>query len=171
MSGMYLAEKPKVTMKLEVTFPHTEGGPAKKFSVNRALKAKWSSDFRATTQEILDEIKNYKGSFIGDLIASVASLVKNEEAAQLPENKRSLEVDRWAAYLLENVVYTAIREGLHEDFIESHELPEWDGSANKIDGITPEELKNVDFDRVILLLVPKLRHALSLMVKNKKNEG
>jgi hypothetical protein len=171
MKNMYSAEKPKVTMKLEVSFPHTEGGPAKKFSVNRALKARWSSDFRTTTQEILEEIKNYKGSFIGDLIASMASLVKNDEAAQLPENKRSLEIDRWAAHLMENVVYSAVREGIHEDFIQSSELPEWDGSMTKIDQVTPEELKNVDFDRVVLLLTPKLKHALSLMTKNKKFEG
>lgn len=165
---MYLEEKPKVTMKLEVSFPHAEGGPAKKFSINRALKAKWSSDFRSTTQEILEEIKNYKGSFIGDLIAALSSLVKNDETILLPENKRSLDVDRWAAHLIENVVYTAVRERIHEDFIESHELPEWDGSMTKIDNITSEELKNVDFDRVVLLLTPKLKHALSLMVKNKK---
>jgi len=168
MKNMYSAEKPKVTMKLEVSFPNTEGGPTKKFSVNRALKARWSSDFRTTTQEILEEIKNYKGSFIGDLIASVASLVKNEEALQLPENKRSLEVDRWTAHLMENVVYAAVREGIHEDFVQSNELPEWDGSMTKIDQVTSEELKNVDFDRVILLLTPKLKHALSLMTKNKK---
>jgi len=161
-------EKPKVTMKFEVSFPDLEGGPAKKFCVNRTLGVRWVDDPRKVTNDILEEIRNYRGSFVGDLIASLAVLVVNEKSMNLPENKRSLEVDRWAAALVEKLLYSSVNDGLLDDVATSSEIPEWDGLFRSIEEVSPEELESVNMDRLLLLLAPKVKHIVSLAAKSIK---
>ena len=163
-------EKPKVVLKLEVVFPDLEGGPAKKFCVNRTLKARWTGNPQATTQAVLEEIKNYKGSFVGDMMVSLASLVANERAMNLPENKRSLDVDRWLSSIVEKLIYSSINEGVHEDLTDVFEIPEWDGLSRKIDEVTSSEVEKADADRVMLLIGPKVKHALLLLAKSMRNK-
>ncbi len=166
---MPVDEKPKIVLKLEVSVPNLEGGPAKKFSVNRTLRARWVGDPKEATQGVLEEIKNYKGSFVGDMMVSLSSLMMNENSVNLPENKRSLDVDRWTSSLLENTLYTAVREEIFKDYIEDFIIPEWDGSAKKIEAVTSSELEKVDMDRVMLILGPKIKHVISLISKELKN--
>ena len=166
-----MEEKPKVTMKFEVSIPDTEGGPAKKYVVNRTLKARWSDDPQSVTNSILEEIKNYKGSFVGDMVISLASLMKNEQFINLPENKRSLDIDKWFAVVVENMIYSVVRDGQYKELLQDFEIPEWDGTVKTIDDISSNELEKVDIDRVMLLLTPKVRHILSLAVKDRKNKN
>ena len=115
---------------------------------------------------ILSELKDYKGSYVGDMMVSLSSIVLNEEKMTLPENKRSLEVDRWAAALLEKIIYSSIQDKIHRDYLKDFSLQSWDGTSTEIDDVSPDELTHVDADRIALLLGPKLKHALELISKD-----
>jgi hypothetical protein len=162
---MAFFEKSKITLKLEVSLPSEDGGPSKKFSIDRTLRAKWSTQPPESLQLILDEIKNYKGSFLGDMFFSLMEVVSGEIQLDTPEQRREHEVTRWASHLLESMLVDGLHNGSHDDLLENHELPEWDGTSKKIQPITPQELRNVDADRLVTLLSPRLKHFLYLISK------
>ena len=157
-------------MKLEVSFPDNEGGPPKKFSINRTLRTKWSDSFQITFQDVVDEIKGYKGSFIGDMLISLSTLVKNENALKTPAGQRQFDVNKWASSLVEGMLYSAYHEELHHDMVENFEIVEWDGSTRKLQEVNPKELELVDLDKVMLLLAPKIKHMMTLLSKDMKKK-
>ena len=164
---MLFEEKPKITLKFEVNFPDLEGGPSRKFSVNKTLKARWSEDSNAVTLDILNEIKNYKGSFVGDMLASLKTIVKNERAVEDIEQHRKIEVSSWAACLIEKIIFHAIKEKIHENYLDN-ELEEWDGTFKEIEPVSTREISEVDIDKLMILLAPKLKHMLMIIAKNTK---
>lgn len=159
-------ERPKINLKLEVLLPDPDGGPPRKFCVSRPFKARWSSNPGETMVNILSELKDYKGSYVGDMMVSLSSIVLNEEKMTLPENKRSLEVDRWASSLLEKIIYSSIQDKIHRIFMKDFSLQDWDGTATEVEPVTPDELARVDADRIALLLGSKLKHALEIISKD-----
>ena len=159
-------ERPRINLKLEVLLPDPDGGPSKKFCVSRPFKARWSSNPGETMVNILSELKDYRGSYIGDMMVSLSSIVLNEEKMTLPENKRALEVDRWASSLLEKLIYSSIQDKIHRTFMKDFSLQDWDGTMTEVEPVTSEELKHVDADRISLLLGPKLKHALEIISKD-----
>ena len=162
---MPIEERPKLTLKLEVGLPDSSGGPIRKFSVNRALKARWSQNHQGVIQDLLEEIKNYRGSFIGDMVFSLAGLVQNEDTVQTDDQKRQLEVDKWSASMIENIIYSGVKDEIYKDAAAYNEVTEWDGSVREIEPILPSELESADIDRLMILLAPKIKHALYLISK------
>lgn len=162
---MSLSEKSKISIKLEVSLPDAHGGPSRKFCVDRSMRAKWSGHHAETLQRILEEIKNYKGSFLGDMFDSLVSVVEGEVQLNTPKQQREHEVTRWAACVLESIVADGIQNKDHDDLLEQFEIPEWDGTTKSIQAISPEELNNIDIDRLVTLLAPKLKHYLYIVSK------
>lgn len=165
-------EKPELKLKLELAVPDLdEGAPPKRFSVSRTLKARWSDDVEAVSTNILNEIKNYKGSFIGDTVLSLHALSKNDGAAIKEESSRKIDTAKYAASLIDSLIFAGIQDQLHLDLLEIQEIPEWDGTSRSIGPIKSEELKDVDIEKVMMLLAPKIKHALFLMSKDLKKSG
>lgn len=161
---------PKLNFKIELTFPSEDGSPPKKFVVNRPLKARWHKDIDKCLQDIQNEIKNYRGSFMGDLLISLSNIVESEDSFLSQQDERCLQVTRWAASIVDTLIFSSIRERLHEEIIGNFELQEWDGSMLKLESISSDDLKKVDMDKLMLLLTPKIKHAISLIFKEiKKN--
>lgn len=165
-------EKSKISIKLEALLPDPLGGPNRKFCIDRTMRAKWSDRREETLQHLLDEIKNYKGSFLGDMFDSLVSVVDGEVQLNTPKQQREHDVTRWAACMFESIIVDGIQNKEHESLFEQLELPEWDGTTKKIEAITPEELNSIDVDRLVTLLAPKLKHYLYIISKelNKNNE-
>jgi hypothetical protein len=163
-------EKPRITLKFEVNLPNNDGGPPHKFCVNRMLKARWCQDPQVVTLEILNEIKNYKGSFVGDMISSLAAIVSNENAIVGPEHQRTVDVSCWTSSLLEKLLFHAIKEKLYEEYLDN-EIEEWDGSCREIKSVEPDEIADVDVDKLLILMAPKLKHMLMIMSKNLKKRA
>jgi hypothetical protein len=162
-------ERPRIKMRFEVSIPDPEGGLPRKFSVGRDLKARWNDhDPDKVRLEILNEIKDYRGSFVGDLIATLNSLVKTENKPNEEEHIRTVDLARWGAAIIDTLVFFGIKDGLHKELLETQEVSEWDGSSKDISPVLPEELKNVDVDKLMLLLAPKMKHALYLISKDMK---
>lgn len=161
-------EKPELKLKLELAVPDLEGAPPKRFSVSRMLKAQWSDDVESVAFNILNEIKNYKGSFIGDTVLSLHALSKNDGVPIKQENSRGIDVARYAASLLDSLIFAGIQDQIHLELLQTQEISEWDGTTRDISSIKPEELKDVDIEKVMMLLAPKIKHALFLMSKDLK---
>jgi len=161
-------ESPKISIKLELTLPNGEG-PPKKFLVNRPLKSKWSGDHKRVSQEILEEIKTYSGSFVSDLTASLAAVVANENMINSRENKRSRDVEKWSVHLIESLLTASVKEKLFSELYEIFEVPEWDGTEKEIEAVDSKELSNVDSDRIAAMLAPRVKHILYLISKNMKS--
>lgn len=158
-------EKPSLKLKIELEIPNSAGGPSRKFMVSRALKAKWDENPQNVTKQILEEIKNYKGSFVGDLIKSLNSIFHSKDNLIREENTRENDVARWAAQLIDSIVFTSIDDDFCLEIMENESIPEWDGSIRELASVKSEELKNVDIEKVTLLLMPKIKHALVLLSK------
>lgn len=163
-------EKPKITLKFEVNLPNNEGGPPHKFCVSKMLKARWNKDPQVVTLEILNEIKNYKGSFVGDMIASLSTIISNESSVAGPEHQRTVDVSSWTSSLLEKLLFHAIKEKLYEEYLDN-EIEEWDGSCREIKTVEPDELTEVDVDKLLILMAPKLKHMLMIIAKNLKKRA
>jgi hypothetical protein len=161
-----MLEKPTLRLKLELDVPDPSGGPPQKYSVSRTLKAKWVEDPSLVTQAILNEIKDYKGSFIGDTVDALASIFTTKGKPIDEDSHRSLQVVKWAAGVVESMLFAGVAEEAHKEFVDDDELPEWDGSYKKIEPVTRKELKSVDVERVMILLAPKIKHALSLISRD-----
>jgi hypothetical protein len=159
---------PCVSLKLEVSFPNSDGSPPRKFSVDRRLKARWNDDPNVVTQQIYDEMKNYRGDFIGDLIQSMSMIVSSELDITSEEAQRDIEVCQWISSLIESMIYTGIREGIHKDLFEATEVIQWDGDVLKMNPIVCEEMRSVNVEKVLLLLAPKLKQLLYLISKDIK---
>lgn len=164
---MSIDEKPKLALKIEVNLPDSDGAPPKKFCVSRTLKARWNSDPKTVTSDILNEIKNYKGSFVGDMISSLAVITADEEAVVDPRHQRSIDVNIWTSSLIEKLLFHTIKEKLYEEYLEN-EIEEWDGSSREIKSIDPEEIASVDIEKLMILMAPKLKHMLMIISKNLK---
>lgn len=160
--------KSHISLKLEVVLPNQDGSPPKKFMVDRRLKAQWCEDPQKVAQQIADEIKNYKGDFIGDLTQSMSLIVTSEIDVDSPQNRRNVEVCQWLASLIDSIIYTGIREGIHKDLFDATEVVEWDGDVARIDPVNREEARNADMDKLLLLLLPRLKQALYLISKDMK---
>jgi len=163
-------ERPQIKLKIELSTPLPEGAPPRKFSVSRTLKAKWDEDPNTISKEILNEIKNYKGSFIGDIILSLHSLVKSDGQLFKEEGSRSIDIARYASALIDSLVFLGIKDKIHEELLENQEIPEWDGTQRDIGPINPDELKEADVEKIMTLLIPKIKHALFLISKDIKDE-
>lgn len=166
----HMDERPRINLRLEVSLPDMEGGPAKKFCVTRAFKSRWSNNAAETMANIIREIKDYKGSYIGDMMLSLSSIVQNEEKITLPENVRARQVEKWTAAILERLVYGGIQDKMHRENIEDFTVQQWDGEIDEIQEVTPDELSAIDIDKVLLLLGPKLKHAVALMSKDMRRQ-
>ncbi|MBM3194133.1 MAG: hypothetical protein FJZ60_00030 [Chlamydiae bacterium] len=166
---MSFLERPRLKLKIELEVPDLSGAPPRKFMVSRALKARWSQDSQQVSQDILDEIKNYKGSFIGDTIHSLTSLFKADGGPIKEDNSRSVDVARWASSIIETIIFSSIRDGAHEAFIEEAEIPEWDGTTRSIGPLQNVEIEEADIEKMMTLLAPKIKHALFLISKSVKN--
>lgn len=159
-------EKPVIRMKLEVEIPDLEGAPSRKFAVSRTLKAKWSGDPEEVASHVLNEIRDYKGSFLGDMMFSLCSLVKSKGGPIREESTRQIDVTRWAASLIDTLVFVSIKDEVHEGIIDTTEVVEWDGSSKDIGRVSQEEVNDVDMEKLLTLLSPKLKHALFLISKS-----
>lgn len=162
---MAMTEKPRLALQLELSIPDLDGGPPKKFQVTRCLKANWSTNPNEVMNSVHDEVRNYKGSFIGDMIISLTGLVKNRETVNDDSKIRGLEVDRWLSSLLVELIYSGVRDDIYEEKLDSFELDEWDGTVKKIEPVTPDEISSADIERILLLAAPKVKHALDLVGK------
>lgn len=166
---MSYLERPRLKLKIELEVPDLPGAPYRKFAVSRTLKAKWSSDSLQVSQEILNEIKNYKGSFIGDVIYSLNSLFQADGGPIKEDSSRSIDVARWASNVFDVAIFSSIKDGLHETFIEEAEIPEWDGTTKDIGPLQANEVNEADVEKIMTLLSPKIKHALFLISKSIEN--
>ena len=161
-----MQNKPKLTLKIELAIPNDGGAPAQKFAVNRPLKAKWHNDPQLTTEEVLNEIKNYRGSFIGDLVHSMSYIVQSEDKYRSAEQERDVDVTKWTAALIEALLYSGIYDGLCDEQIhDKAQIVEWDGDVRPIESITQHEVLNIDIDKLLILLAPKIKHVVQLIAK------
>lgn len=163
---MSYLERPRLKLKIELEVPDLPGAPHRKFAVSRTLKAKWSSDSHQVSQDILDEIKNYKGSFIGDIIYSLNSLFQADGGPIKEDSSRSTDIARWASNVFDSMIFSSVRDGLHEIFIEEAEIPEWDGTTKNVGPIQSKEINEADVEKIMTLLAPKIKHALFLISKS-----
>ena len=161
-------EKPALKLKLELEIPDFDGAPPRKFAVSRALKARWLENPDDVTSSILNEIKNYKGSFLGDIVYSLFSLVKADGGPIKQESSRNMDVTRWAANMIDSLVFLSVKEGMHNELVDNTEIPEWDGTSRKIEEISSDEINEVNIEKLLTLLSPKLKHALFLISKDMK---
>ena len=161
-----MIEIPKIKIILEVSLPDKDGGPPQRFSVTRALRAKWKENPQETSLEILEEIKNYKGSFIGDVVHCLNSLVRSEKRLVTKQQAKNLDVTKWVASMIEGIIYSAIKDGMHGPYLENLEVFDWDGSSRDIEEVSQEDVKNVDIEKLLILLSPKIKHALFLIGKD-----
>jgi hypothetical protein len=167
---MTYLEKPRLRLKLELEIPDLPGAPPRKYAVSRTLKAKWSSNPQQVSSEILNEIKNYKGSFIGDIVYGLNSLFQSDGGPIKEDSSRTILVTRWVSQVIDTLLFSSIKDELHKDFFENPELIEWDGTTNEIGQVEKKELEEVDVEKLMTLLAPKVKHALFLMSKNMKND-
>jgi len=160
--------KPHISLKFEVVFPSEDGSPSRKFMVDRRLKAQWSDDASKVSKQILDEIRSYKGDFVGDLMASMSLIVSSELDLSSEENKRDTEVCQWLSSLIDSMIYTGIREGIHRELIDVTEVVQWDGDVARMAPVRREEVRNANVEKLLLLLSPRLKQALYLISKDMK---
>lgn len=158
-------ERPTLKLKIELEVPDSSGGPSRKFMVSRALKARWDENPQNVTNQILGEIKNYKGSFMGDLVKSLNSVFYSKDNLIREETTRENDIARWAAQLVDLILFTGAADDFCDDLIENQSISEWDGGIRDLETIKSEELKNADVEKVMLLLAPKVKHILSLLSK------
>lgn len=163
-----MLDRPTLRLKLELDIPDLSGGPAQKYSVSRTLRAKWSEDPHQISADILNEIKDYKGSFVGDTVFALRTIFETKGKPIEGNSQRSLQVVKWAAGMLESLLFSAISEEFHRDILEDDELPEWDGTFSRIDPVRREEIKDVDIEKVMILLAPKIKHALNVISRDAK---
>jgi hypothetical protein len=162
---MHKLERPSLKLKLELEIPDSSGEPSKKFMVSRALKAKWDQNPQNVTKQILEEIKNYRGSFVGDIVTSLSSIFSSKDNLISEEKTRENDVARWMAQLIETIIFSSIDDDSCIEFMENESIPEWDGSIRELSSIRSEELKNIDIEKVSLLLAPRLKHVAVLFSK------
>jgi len=160
-----MMEKTKIKMTLEVSFPNPEGGIPQKYSVSRALKAGWYEDPKKISSEILEEIKTYKGSFMGDLSLALTSLVKTK-GRLIEGSTEDLDALKWCSETLESLIFLGIKDNLHLDSLDRQEVSDWDGSTRNIGKLTAERIKEVDIEKLLLLLAPRIKHSLFLISKD-----
>lgn len=137
----------------------------KKFSVNRALRARWSENPSITTEEILREIRDYKGSFIGDVVDSLNNVTTSEDALKSPGFDRDLEVSKWIVSILESMLLSDIADGRHDDLLENDCIFELDGTTKDIGSVLSSEVKDVDMERLMILLAPRIKNVVRLLGK------
>lgn len=157
--------RPKLILKLELTIPGDGENLPKKFSVNRALRARWSENPSTTTEEILREIRDYKGSFIGDVVDSLHNVTVSEDSLRTPGFDRSLEVSRWIVSILESMLLSDISDGRHDELLENNCIFELDGATKDIGGVLPSEVKDIDMERLMILLAPRIKNVVRLLGK------
>lgn len=162
-------EKPSLKLNLELEVPDFTGGPPKRFVLSRTLKAKWDENPQNVTKQILEEIKNYKGSFIGDIIKSLNSVFYSNNNLTSEKTVRENDVARWTAQLIDSMIFSSIDDNSCVELMDNESISEWDGNVKLLEPIKSEELKNVDIEKVTLLLMPKIKHAMFLLSK-KLNE-
>jgi len=158
-------ERPSLKLKIELEVPDVTGGPSKKYMVSRALKARWDENPQNVTKQILEEIKNYRGSFVGDLIKSLNSVFYSKENLIDEEVNRENDIARWGAQLIDSIIFASLDDDSCMDHAENRSIPEWDGSIKDLESISPEELRNIDVEKTLLLLSPKIKHVFSLLSK------
>ena len=163
-------ERCQLKIKLELAKPSDSNLFPIRYSVNRTLKARWSNDPTNVTLQILEEIRKYNGSFIGDMVKSLGSLDAAEGGIIKQESARDNDVVRFAAAVLDALVFAGVRDKIHEELLSTKELSEWDGTVKEIDNLTQDELVNVDIEKVMILLAPRIKHALFLMSKSLQHE-
>lgn len=158
--------RPVLKLKIDLEIPDPFGAPSKKFSVSRTLKARWCDDPSKVTFDILSEIKNYKGSFIGDTIKGLNGLFRSEGKPIKENTSRMVDVAKWSANILDLLIFSSIKDEIHKEFINNKDIAEWDGTFRKIDPVNVNEIKEIDIEKVMILLAPKLKHALFLISKD-----
>lgn len=157
---------PKLSIKFELTIPSEDGSPPRKFAVNRAMKARWNGDPQAASHEMLEEIKNYRGSFLGDVMESLNGVVLSESRLSTEEDERSLDVTKWVSALVDSLLTSCVREKVHLELLHSRELQDWDGSFREIEDVKKEDLKKIDHEKLMLLLAPKIKYLVGLMFRD-----
>lgn len=157
---------PKLSIKFELCFPTEDGSPPRKFAVNRMMKARWNGDPRQACQEVLEEIGNYRGSFVGDVLESLNSVVLSESRLLSEDDERSLEVTKWTAAIVDAMLSSCIRDKIHLELLQSNELQGWDGASQPIEQVTKQEAKKVDYEKLMTLLTPKIKHLIGLMFRD-----
>lgn len=160
-------EEKSVFLKLEAVVPTTSGAP-RRFCVNRKMKVRWSSDPEAVCSGLFDEINGYRGSFVGDMVHSLDRIVKNDEIVSSENSIRKLDVDKWTATLLEKMLFDAYAEGSYEEMLDVAVVSAPDGDIKEISQVTGTELNDIDTDRVMHLMGPKIQHLCYLMSKKIK---
>jgi hypothetical protein len=163
-------EEKSIFLRLETALPTDASGVLQRFCVNRKLKAKWNDDPAMVVESIAAEINAYKGSFVGDMVMSLNSMVK-KEIGSAETNRRELDVARWTASLLETSLYDCLAQGDYDGSSAHDRVQTSDGDTRSIQPVTQHELANVDIEKVVLLLTPKLQHLCYLISKRIKNEN
>lgn len=158
-------ERPSLKLKMELEVPDPSGGPSRRYMVSRALKARWDENPQNVTKQILEEIKSYKGSFVGDLMKSLNSVFYSKDNLVDEEITRENEVARWGAQLIDAIIFSSLDDDSCVEYMENQSIPEWDGSIKDLRSISPEELRNIDIEKTMLLLSPKIKHVFALLSK------
>jgi len=157
---------PKLSIKFELTIPEENGAPPKKFAINRALKARWNGDPQAACRDVLNEIKNYRGSFIGDILESLNGIVSSESTLVSKGDERSLEVTKWTAAVIDSLLMSCLRDKVHTELLQTQELQDWDGGFRSIEEIKKDDFKKIDQEKLMILLAPKIKHLVELMFRD-----
>lgn len=158
-------ERPTLRIKFELETPDQEFY-SRKFCVSRTMKAKWSNDHDKVTNEVLQEIKNYRGSFVGDIIQSLNSISCEDKLLNPTDLERSTDIARWISSMIESMILTALEDELHKNFIDEKRIQEADGSYKTLNKVTKQEIKRADVEKIMLLLGPSIKHMLSLISKS-----
>jgi len=162
---MTIPERPCLKLKLELEVPDHASGQSRKYMVSRTLKARWDENSHVVTKKILEEIKNYKGSFIGDIMKSLNSIFYSKENLIDIKINRENDIARWGAQLIDSLVFTSLDDNSYINYIDNQSISESDGSIRDIDSITSKELKDVDIEKLLILLSPKIKHFFILLSK------
>jgi hypothetical protein len=118
---------------------------------------------------VLEEIKNYRGSFVGDVMESLNGVVLSESRLSTEEDERSLDVTKWVGALVDSLLTSCVHDKVHLDLLQYQELQDWDGSFRVIDEVKKEDLKKIDHEKLMLLLAPKIKYLIGLMFRDIQN--
>ena len=158
-------ERPKIVLKLELNLPDEEGNN-RKFLVNRPLRAKWVEDHKKVSQDILEEIKTYNGTFVGDLVTSLSALVSSENSIKTEEFHRSRDVEKWIVHLLDSLLFSSVKDEAYRELFKCDTIPTEDGDEKFVGRISEKEINDADVDKIMTMLSPRIKHILYLICKN-----
>lgn len=169
---MSILEKPTLRLKLELEIPNEVGFPNKKYVVTKTLKSDWDNNPKNVTQQILNEIKNYKGSYVGDMIYSLYSILNFEENLPGEEITRNNDILKWTSHILDSLIFYGIDDNeFLDELINNKNISEWDGELKNLQFISKDEINQIDLEKLLILFAPKLKHILFLISKRMKDES